>query len=130
MLSKTEKTFSDELRGKFIDLAEVYDTLLKEFVDLARERGLDMEYANENESRRETPDALSFQGNIYSIRDSRLFNLLVRGSLEQLKEVYNSPVEFAIYIEEIFGGMDEYLKETGHSIEMELENREREKEAA
>jgi len=130
MLYKLEKTFQEQLNDELTELKDAHDYVRENMIELAGDKGLELEYAYENESGRETPDGFSLSGRTFSIRDTKLFNTLVRGSLSELHEIIDDPVLFAIYLEEVFGSIDEYIKETQRNVELGDERKEQEKEAA
>jgi hypothetical protein len=130
MLYKLEKTFQEKLDDEMVELKDSYEAIKEGFLEHASDRSLEFEYEYENESGREIPDGFSYNGKIFSIRDTKLFNILVRGNLDQLKEVYDTPELYAQYLEEVFGSIDEYIKETQENIELGYESKEQEKEAA
>ncbi len=101
------------------ELKETYEKIREILLENAERLNLDPEYAYENESEKETPEGFNYFGHSFSIRDSRLFEVMVRGNLDNLKELLDDPELFSKYLEEAFGTKIDYLKETQKNIEEE-----------
>lgn len=107
------------------ELKEVYEEVRLMLLKEAEKFELEPQYAYENQTEVETPEAFSFYGQSFSIRESKIFRSMVMGSLDQLKELLDNPVLLKEYFTEIFGTYEEYKRETE-----ETKERETEKEAA
>ncbi len=112
------------------ELKEIYEEVQEKVLEVAERLQLNPEYAYENESGTEAPEGFNYFGNSFSIRDSKLFNVMIRGNLDQLKELLDNSELFSQYVEEIFGTQSQYVKEIGSNTETEREFCENLKEAA
>jgi hypothetical protein len=101
------------------DLEDTYNELRDTLLFEAEMRGLDPQYSLENESGTETPEGFSFWGETFSIRNSKLFELMVRGNLDKLKELIDDPEVLRECLEEVFGSYDQAKVEMQKFIEEE-----------
>ncbi len=135
MLSKVEKTFAEELEDDFFELKDAYDNVRDCLIEIADRYDLTPEYAYENASGRETPEGFNYFGQSFSIRDTKLFYTMTRGSqaeiekaLIQLRNILNDPEQIieSELVVEIFGSTKEKEVEKQKRLEAQ-EKKEREK---
>jgi hypothetical protein len=107
------------------ELPIIYNKLRQKLLEEAHRRDYLPEYAYDNESRREIPEGFSFGHYTFSIRGSRMFDTIIRGNLDALKELLYDTKLFDELLEEIFGTVTQAALE----LQLELEG-ESEREAA
>ena len=88
------------------ELREVYENIREEILTEADKRGYAPEYRYENESGSETPVGFFSNSSLVQFENSRLFEILVRGNLDQLKEVWSGGELYEL-LKEIFGPNEE-----------------------
>lgn len=127
------------------NLRDTYDHVLDLLLDEAKERGFATKYAYGNESGKETPEGFYYEEGIIektpwieylengkliveipenvkaiSLRGTKLFNLMVYGTQDQLRETLEKPELHSEYLKEIFGPYDDKKIEEQIVLEQEI----------
>ena len=104
----------------FAELKEVYENIRGKILREVLKRGYIPEYRHENESGSETPVGFLNNSSLIQFENSKIFEILVRGNLDQLKEVWSGG-ELHELIKEIFGPNEENDSQRFIEAQEELE---------
>lgn len=109
------------MQNDLTELKDNYEKLRELVLEEAEKRYFRPDYRYENQSERETP--IGFSNDFYGVNfeNTKLFEILVRGNLDQIKEVLGTG-ELKELIREIFGPYheDDTQKNIENQSELEM----------